>query len=509
LIGANDVANAFASSVSSGSITLKQAVLIASVCEFSGAFFLGASVTGTIRSKIVSTDLYKSEPEVLLFGMFTSLLSAILLLFIATHFGIPVSTTHDIVGCIMGFSIAAKGFDSIQWDVVKKIMLSWVASPLLSGAVGFILFGLVKYFIMTSANPFDRAFWAFPVVLTVGIGIDMFYCLYKASSNFAGFQKKLSLAWVLPVSFGSGAFLGLLWIVIFGPIAKRRVEAHNSSTPTAYNAKAVPHPNKSVEENVEKKVVDDFQEVTDYDDIEKVAPKEEPAVSVDNSEQTAIVDQPTAPEQPARTGFLGAMDRFGAATYNQDLHAQSMHESKRAAELWDDCEKFDENAEGLFTYVQVFTACLNSFAHGANDVSNTIAPLSAIIQIYRDGKVSSKSKVQKWVLAYGGIAIVAGLLLYGYRVMKSIGYKMTMLSPSRGASAELAASLIVVTASFNNLPVSSTQCIVGGVGLVGGVKNVQWLFLLRVCVSWVFLFFLAVVVSAGVFSFGAFSPSLV
>jgi sodium-dependent phosphate transporter len=106
-----------------------------------------------------------------------------------------------------------------------------------------------------------------------------------------------------------------------------------------------------------------------------------------------------------------------------------MRENPRAAKIWEDGETFDEHAELLFTYIQVFTACLNSFAHGANDVSNTIAPLSAIINIYQTGVVESKTKVQKWVFAYGGIAIVIGLLLYGYRVMKSIDYKLQVDDP--------------------------------------------------------------------------------
>lgn len=126
--------------------------------------------------------------------------------------------------------------------------------------------------------------------------------------------------------------------------------------------------------------------------------------------------------------------------------------------------------------------------------------------------VDPKSPVQKWVLAYGGVGIVLGLLLYGYKVMKSIGYKLTMMSPSRGASAELSASLTVVTASFLGIPVSSTQVIVGavsGVGLTQGWKNVQWLFLGRVVIGWVIIFFVSAVLSAGVFSFAAYSPSLV
>lgn len=125
---------------------------------------------------------------------------------------------------------------------------------------------------------------------------------------------------------------------------------------------------------------------------------------------------------------------------------------------------------------------------------------------------ASKSPVQKWVLAYGGIAIVLGLLLYGYRVMKSIGYKLCALSPSRGATAELSASLFVVTASFLGIPVSSTQCIVGavsGVGLVAGWRNVQWLFLLKVAVGWAGVFLLASILSGCIFAMCAYSPSLV
>ena len=170
LIGANDVANAFASSVSSKSITLRQAVMIASVCEFGGAVLLGASVTSTVRSKIFDVSLYEQEPEVLMFGMFTSLFSASVWLFIATYFGMPVSTTHDIVGCILGFTIAAKGFSSVKWDVVVKIIISWIVSPLSAGIIAATFFSCVKYLVMRAEKPFERAYYVFPVVLTIGIG---------------------------------------------------------------------------------------------------------------------------------------------------------------------------------------------------------------------------------------------------------------------------------------------------------------------------------------------------
>jgi len=174
------------------------------VAMFSGAFFLGASVTSTIRSKIVDTDLYADEPDVLMFGMFTALMGANIMLYIATHFGLPVSTTHDIVGSIMGFSIAAKGFGSIQWDIATKIFISWIISPVLSGAVSAVIFGSIKYGVLRSENPYKRAYWTFPIVITVFIGIDIFYVLYKAGSNFSDFTDNLSLAVVLPSSFGAG-----------------------------------------------------------------------------------------------------------------------------------------------------------------------------------------------------------------------------------------------------------------------------------------------------------------
>ena len=467
--------------------------MIASVCEFSGAFLLGASVTGTIRSKIVDISVYKEEPELLMFGMFSALFSANVMLFIATAYGYPVSTTHDIVGSIMGFSIAARGFDSVQWKVAVKIFISWFISPVFAGAVAAAIFATVKYAVLRSENTYQRAYNTFPIVLTLGIGINVFYVLYKATTNFKKFQEDLELYIILPVAFGSGAICGLIWMFIVGPIAKRRVAAKRELRESA-EAKM----GKTLDNQPDSEVLAD-------DDEEPVKGK---VFDVDGEENLKAAPEAAVDGEPDKIDSLFA--KFAKSTYDRDLHKETFEENTRAAEIWDEGEKYDQDTENLFTYLQVFTACLNSFAHGANDVSNTIGPLSAIIQIYQDGEVKKDSEVQKWVLAFGGGAIVIGLLLYGYNVMKSIGYKLTMMSPSRGFSAELGASLVVVTASFNEIPVSSTQCIVGavfGVGLVGGLKNVQWLFLLRVMVSWVGLFLAATVLAAGIFSFGAFSPT--
>jgi len=500
LIGANDVANAFASSVSAKSITLRQAVVIASFCEFGGAVALGAAVTSTVRSKLFDVDLFEQEPEVLMFGMFISLFSANIWLFIATYFGMPVSTTHDIVGCILGFALAAKGFSAIHWDVVVKIMISWFASPLCAGTIAAIFFSLVKKFVMRAEKPYERAYYTFPIVLTIGVGINLFYVLIKGAAYFK-LEEKLGVGILILISFGAGAFFGALWIFVFGPCAKKQIDAKMS-------AKAAETEKKADVEAASSPAIGNEEE--DFDSFQKFVAGEGSAPEVKTK---AVVTAHAVTAEPAVAEVSSSwFQRLKDNTVDQDLYTQSMHESSKAQTIWDNEEQFDEGAENLFNYIQVFTASMNSFAHGANDVANTIAPMSAVIDIYMNGELSSKTGVPRWMLAFGGFAIVVGLLLYGYRVMRSLGYKLTMLSPSRGTSAELGASLTSVTASFLGIPVSTTQCIVGAVtavGLVGGRQAVDWFFLLKICCSWIGLFFIAVIFSAGLFSFCYYSPGKV
>lgn len=193
-----------------------------------------------------------------------------------------------------------------------------------------------------------------------------------------------------------------------------------------------------------------------------------------------------------------------------DLAEQAFEESNRTKKVWENMTHYDYEVEQLFTFVQVFTASILSFAHGANDVSNAIAPVAAILAIYHNNYGSS-ADVPFWLLALGGLGIVLGLSLYGYKVMKTIGYKLAAISPTRGSSANLAASLMVSTASYMGLPVSTTQCIVGaiaGVGCVEGLHSVQWLSLAVVIVLWVVAFFATATFSAGLFALGAYFHSI-
>lgn len=487
-IGANDVANSFASTVAAKSLTLAQAVAVASIFEFLGSFLLGASVTGTIRSGIFDVTLYADRPDILILGYTTSIFAASIMLLVATFYGLPVSTTHTVVGTLMGFTIVAKGFDSVNWKKANQIFISWAVSPMAGGVVAFVFFALVKYLVLGYENAYDRAYHTFPIVLIIGVGINVFYIVYKGMNNLS-WTDDIVVWHCIVVGLGMGVICALLWLYPFGPIVKRRLEKIRA------------------DEEQHRLAAEKAKELAAEAAADRAAAL---AMGIEIVEKE--VEKPDAPaaDEPAEGGSL--WQRFKDNTVNQDLETQALDEDSAAKELWATDKDFDRDAEYLFGYVQVFTACLNSFAHGANDVANAIGPLSGLLMIYQTGEVSKTAGVQKWILAYGGVGIVLGLLIFGYRVMKSLGYKVCVLSASRGACAELASSLFVVTASFFDIPVSSTQSITGavtGIGCVAGFRGVNWLFFGRVCVGWVVIFFTAALFSAMMFAMFAYTPSLV
>ena len=156
-IGANDVANAMATSVGSKAITIKTAIIIAAIFEFSGAILAGGEVTATIRKGIVDPDVFKGAPELLIYGMLASLLAAAIWLLIASKKGWPVSTTHSIVGAVVGFAAIGIGFDAVHWSKVGTIVMSWVISPVTAGIISFLLFQSVQILILRADDPLTKA----------------------------------------------------------------------------------------------------------------------------------------------------------------------------------------------------------------------------------------------------------------------------------------------------------------------------------------------------------------
>lgn len=211
-IGANDVANAMGTSVGSGAISVRQAIIIAAVFEFSGALIAGGNVTNTIRNGIIDPATMAGSPEILVLGMLAALLAAATWLMIASWRGWPVSTTHSIVGAVIGFALAAIGTEAVAWSKVTQIAASWVVSPVLGGAISFMLMLSIRRLILDTEQPFQSAkLWGPVYVFLVGFFISL-VTLFKGLSHL---NIELSVSYSFLAALGFGGFLALLgWNMI-------------------------------------------------------------------------------------------------------------------------------------------------------------------------------------------------------------------------------------------------------------------------------------------------------
>jgi PiT family inorganic phosphate transporter len=200
-IGANDVANAMGTSVGSGAITVKQAIVIAAIFEFAGAFIAGGNVTATIRKGIIDPSSVVNQPEILVFGMLAALLAAAIWLMIASSRGWPVSTTHTIVGAIIGFAVVGIGVDAVQWGKVTQIAASWVVSPLLGGIIAFLLMMSIRRLILNTENPFQSAKrWGPGYIFLVGFIISL-VTLFKGLSHL-NIELTVGMSFLVALVFG-------------------------------------------------------------------------------------------------------------------------------------------------------------------------------------------------------------------------------------------------------------------------------------------------------------------
>lgn len=373
-IGANDVANAMATSVGAKALTIKQAILVAAVFEFAGAYLAGGQVTATIRQGIIDGQSASADPELLVYGMLSALLAAGTWLAIASRRGWPVSTTHSIVGAIVGFAVVGMGASSVEWAKVGKIVASWVVSPVLAGFLAFFLFQSVQKLILRTDDPLENARKYVPgYIFLVGFIMSLVTILKGL--------KHLNLGLGTFHAYSISLVVGLVTMGI-GIVLIKRLKFRESDA-------------------------EDF--------------------------------------------------RFA-------------------------------NVEKIFGVLMIFTACGMAFAHGSNDVANAIGPVAAIVSVVQSGAVSAESVLPKWVLLLGAGGIVFGLATYGFKVIQTVGRKITELTPSRGFAAELAAASTVVLASGTGLPISTTQTLVGavlGVGFARGMEAINLRVVGSIFASWV------------------------
>jgi PiT family inorganic phosphate transporter len=374
-IGANDVANAMGTSVGSKALTIKQAIFIAMVFEFAGAYLAGGEVTSTIRKVIIDDAFFVDSQELLVFGMISALFAAATWLLIASILGWPVSTTHSIVGAIVGFAAVGVSPDAVEWGKVLGIVGSWIITPLISGIIAFIIFNSAQKLIFDTDKPLVQAKRWVPLYMFLA-GFVLALVTIKKGLKHLGLDIGSTEGFVY-------AIIAAVIVAVIGKIFINRLKFDEAAEKTTHYA----------------------------------------------------------------------------------------------------------NVEKVFAILMIVTACAMAFAHGSNDVANAIGPLAAVVSIVgNDGEIAAKSAIAWWILPLGGFGIVAGLALFGHKVIATIGNGITHLTPSRGFAAELAAACTVVIASGTGLPISTTQTLVGavlGVGMARGIAAINLTVVRNIVVSWV------------------------
>ncbi len=369
-IGANDVANSMGTSVTSGALTLRKAVIVAGVCNFVGAVLLGVYVTDTIRKGIIDPATFAPNPNLLIYGMMAVLLGAGAWVSIATYLKLPVSTTHSIVGALIGFGLLGAGIQGIQWKVVGAIILAWFISPIGGAGVSYLLFTIIRRKILDTPSPLKAVRRVGPFFVSLVLFVISFAVIYGVSKRLLG-------------SPGLFYVLGIAAVI-------------------------------------------------------------------------AVI------------GSLASYIFLGRYTLNEN----------------DEYEEMEELSKPL----QILSASYVALAHGANDVANSIGPIAAILAVMETQKVTMQVPVPIWVLGLGGVGLVIGISTWGYRVMETIGKKITEVTPTRGFAAEFGAATAVIICSRLGMPVSTTHASVGsviGVGMARGIGAINLRVVGRIGISWV------------------------
>ena len=375
-IGANDLANAMGTSVGSGAITVNQAVLISIIANTLGAAMAGGYVTSTISKGMVDPTLFAKDPDILMFGMFSALLAAGIWVNLATYYALPVSTTHAIVGAVIGFGIISVGAGAVSWGKVVKIAISWVISPAAGATIAGGMYHFAEKKILSSQDPLKNAEFYSPFLIFLVFIVLILSVIFKALKNLhldVGLLQ--AFLYSTPVAI-VGAFIGRGWV-------RRKTR------------------------------------------------REATSVAIQN---------------------------------------------------------MNSPVENIFAQLQILTACYVAFAHGANDVANAVGPLAAIFSVLKTKSVALQVEVPFWMLFVGGAAVGGGLLLFGTRVMDTIGKNITEITHTRGFCAQFGAATTILICSRLGFPISTTHVLVGsvvGVGLMRGMGTLDLRILKNIGLSWV------------------------
>lgn len=373
--GANDVANAFASAVGSKAITVKQALVIAAVLNLVGAVLLGSKVASTLIESVILPDV-TIVPEQYVIGMISTLIASGCFVLFSTLTGMPVSSTHAIVGSLVGVGIVISGFSAVNWSIFGFIGLSWVLSPIASGLIALTSIKIIRRLIYYKVNKG-------PNIL---------------------FRIKNRVPFFISISLG---------VLCFSIIEQNFVERWQLNT---------------------------------WDVMGLV--------------------------------IICALISYFGVRY---LIGKWMRRTDRT----------QEGGETIFKKLQVGTSCYVAFAHGSNDVSNSISPVLAIFLVLKTGVIPTAANapvIPLWILLLGGAGMALGIGVLGHKVMATLGNRITLMTNSKGFSVDFATATTVVAASMFGLPVSSTHAATGsiiGVGLESGRRGINFSILAKIISAWI------------------------
>ncbi|KAL5341221.1 phosphate transporter [Aspergillus crustosus] len=536
--GANDVANSWATSVSSRSISYRQAMVFGTIFEFLGAVTVGARTADTIKNGIIPPEAFEGNAGVQMLAFACALAAASSWVMWCTRHSTHVSSTYSLVSAIAGVGVATVGASSVQWgwnngQGLGAIFAGLGMAPAISGCFGAIIFMLIKVVVHMRKNPAPWAVWTSPFFFFVAGTICCLSIVYKGSPNL-GLSKK-SPGWVAGVTIGTGGAVALLALLFFVPFAHARIIKKDHTLQWwsfAYGPLLFSHPAPEGAEGAEIANVPNYAVVQDDHSApgspETLAEDSLPGAAHNSEKSPAVAEAQldykelmargqerfharlragrgplawamrTLHENPMGSGEIYELKNIKLlfkrlpATItvgllyglHYDIHAaqSGIHgtpEGARMERVYANAPKYDNISEYAFSFVQVLTACTASFAHGANDIGNSVGPWAVLYSSWKTGVAGeSKADVPVWQLAVMAIMISIGLITYGYNIMKVMGNKITYHSPSRGCSMELGAAITVLVFSQYKLPVSTSMCITGatiGVGLCNGtLKAINW-----------------------------------
>lgn len=451
-IGGNDVANSFGTSVGAKTVTIKQALIIAAVFELSGAIFAGAEVTKTIRSGIVIFP-NSLDPMLFVIIMLAALLSSGVWIFIATKKGLPVSTTHSIVGGIVGASImmGLLKFDGIQtlsmvkWSEILRIAISWVASPLLGGIVAYIIYSYIDKKILKPSE--------------------------KLNDDLKNIKKERK-------KFKEEYFLNL---------------KTKSQEEQIKELSAIALDEEEQENNFYRNKMKEFKDQEKDIDIYSILKTHMPIIACIAA---AIISAMFLFKGLNNVSTLDILQNFwiigiiGTISY---VVTFAIVKIVKKTEL-------NKTTDRIFSWFQIFTASSFAFSHGANDIANAIGPFAAILDVLKNGTINATSPVPFAALAMFGVALVVGLWFLGKEVITTVGSKLATIRPTTGFSAELGASIVILLATQFGIPVSSTHILIGailGIGVYN--KNANWIMMKPIGLAWIITLPAAGIMAALVF----------